>query len=78
MINIKSFCPNKINIDGKSYKNVFIYYIGYASVENLNYIKTNSVKNLPLFLIMTNRTKIIMINYLFTNKTKFFVKYSHH
>ena len=59
MINIKNLYPNKINIDGKSYKNVFIYYIGYASVENLNYIKVNSVKNLPLLLIMTTGLKLL-------------------
>ena len=27
-INIKNFGPNNIKIDEKSYKNIFIYYIG--------------------------------------------------
>ena len=30
MIDIKSFDPNKIKIDQKSYKNILIYYIGYV------------------------------------------------
>ena len=28
MINIKNLDPNKIKIDGKSYKNILIHYIG--------------------------------------------------
>ena len=28
IINIKEFDPNNIKIDEKSYKNIFIYYIG--------------------------------------------------
>ena len=32
MINIKSFDPNNIKIDGKSYKNILIYHIGYVTL----------------------------------------------
>ena len=31
-INIKDFDPNNIRIDKKSYKNIFIYYIGYVKI----------------------------------------------
>ena len=40
MIDIKNFDPNKINIDGKSYKSILTYYNNYET--------TNSVK--PLYL----------------------------
>ena len=31
IINTKSFDPNKIKIDEKSYKSIHIYYIGYVN-----------------------------------------------
>ena len=49
MINIKIFDPNNAKIDEKSYKNIFIYYIGYVTIKNLKYVKINSVN--PLYLI---------------------------
>ena len=49
IINIKSFNPNNIKIDEKSYKNIFIYSIGYVTIKDLKYIKFNSVN--PLYLI---------------------------
>ena len=42
MINMKNLDPNKIKMDEKSYKNIYIYYVGYVT--------TNSVK--PLYLII--------------------------
>ena len=42
MTNIKNFDRNKIMIDGKSYLNILIYYVGYVT--------RNSVKT--LFLII--------------------------
>ena len=42
MINIKNFDPNKITIDGKSYINILICYVGYVTPD--------SVK--PLYLII--------------------------
>ena len=33
IINIKDFDPNNIKIDEKSYKNIFIYYIGYVAIK---------------------------------------------
>ena len=34
IIDIKNFGPNNIIIDENSYKNVFIYYIGYVTIKN--------------------------------------------
>ena len=42
MIDMKNLDPNKIKMDEKSYKNIYIYYVGYVT--------TNSVK--PLYLII--------------------------
>ena len=52
MINIKNFDANNIKAVEKSYKNVFIYYIGYATIKDSKYIKIHSV-NL-LYLIFNN------------------------
>ena len=49
IINIKIFDPTNINRDEKSYKNIFIYYIGYVTNKDLKYVKINSVN--PLYLI---------------------------
>ena len=45
-INIKSFDPSNIKIDGKSYKNILIYYIGYRMIKDLEYLNINSVNSL--------------------------------
>ena len=50
IINIKNFEPNKIKIDEKSYKNIFIYYIGYVTIKDSEYVKIDSVN--PLYLII--------------------------
>ena len=39
MINVKNLDLNKIKIDEKSYKNIFIDHIGYVTVESLSYLK---------------------------------------
>ena len=49
IINIKSFNPNNIKIDEKSYKNIFVYYIGYVTIKYSKYVKINSVN--PFYLI---------------------------
>ena len=48
-IKIKTFDPNNIKTDGKSYKNAFIYNIGYVTMKNSKYVKTNSVKHVYFF-----------------------------
>ena len=50
IINIKYFDPNNSEIDEKSYKNILIYYIGYVTIKDLQYVKINSVN--PLYLII--------------------------
>ena len=51
MINIKDFDPNLLKIDKKSYKNIDIYYIGYITMKDSDYVKINSVN--PLYLIIS-------------------------
>ena len=48
IINTKNLDLNKIKIDEKSYKKILIYYIGYVTVQELRYVKINSVN--PLYL----------------------------
>ena len=43
IINIKNFDSNNIKIDEKSYKNIFIYFIGYVTTKDSKYIKIDSV-----------------------------------
>ena len=51
MINIKDFDRNLLKIDKKSYKNIYIYYIGYITMNiDSDYVKINSVS--PLYLII--------------------------
>ena len=46
IINIKNFDLDNIRIDEKSYKNIFIYCIGYVTIKDSKYVKTNSVNPL--------------------------------
>ena len=50
MINITNFDPNLLKIDKKSYTNIDIYYIGYVTLKDSDYVKINSVN--PLYLII--------------------------
>ena len=50
IINIKYFDPNNSEIDEKPSKNILIYYIGYVTIKDLQYVKINSVN--PLYLII--------------------------
>ena len=49
IINIKKFYSNDIKINENSYKDIFIYYIGYVMIKDSKYVKINSVN--PLYLI---------------------------
>ena len=53
----KTIDPNKIKVDSKLYKNIFIYYVGYVTVIDLRYIKISSVN--PLYLITDKTNKNI-------------------
>ena len=50
MINIKNFDPNLLKIDKKSYKKSDIFYIGYITMKDSDYVKINSEN--PLYLII--------------------------
>ena len=50
MINIANFDPILLKIDKNSYKNIDIYYIGYITMKDSDYVKINSVN--PLYLII--------------------------
>ena len=50
MINIKNFNSNLLKIDKKSYKNIDIYYIGYITVKDSDYVEINSGKSLYLII----------------------------
>ena len=54
IINIKNFDTNNIKIDEKSYKNILIYYIGYVTIKDSNYVKINSVNPLNLIFSKVN------------------------
>ena len=51
MINTEDFDPNLLKIDKKLYKNIFIYYTGYITIKDSDYIKINSVN--PFYLIIS-------------------------
>ena len=51
IINMKNFDPNSIKVDEKSYRNILIYYIGYVTIKDLNYVKINSAN--PSYLIFS-------------------------
>ena len=51
MINNKDFESNLLKIDKKSYNSINIYYIGYITVKDSDFVKINSVN--PLYLIIS-------------------------
>ena len=79
IINIENLDLNKIKIGEKSCKNILIYYIGYMTFKNLEYVKINSVN--PLYLIVnkingyieeSNGNEFLML--VPTNESKYTVK----
>ena len=44
MINIKIFDPNLLKIDKMSYKTIDIYYIGYTTMKDSDYVKNQQCK----------------------------------
>ena len=50
-VNIKDFDSNLSKIYKKSYKNIDIYYIGYITMKDFDYVKINSAN--PLYLIIS-------------------------
>ena len=61
IINIKHFDPDNIEIDDKSYKNIFIYYIGYVKIKKgLKIYSANSLSLLLIKMMDTLKQLIIM------------------
>ena len=54
IINIKIFDLTNISRDEKSYKNIFIYYIGYVTIKDSKYVKINNVNFLHLIFNKVN------------------------
>ena len=50
MISNKNFHSNLLKIDKKSYKTIDIYYIGYITVKDSDYVKINIVNSLYLII----------------------------
>ena len=50
MINITNFNSNLLKIDKKLYTNIDIYYIGYVTLKDSDYVKINSVNTLYLII----------------------------
>ena len=46
MINIEDFDSNLLRTDKKSYKNIDIYYIGYITIKDFDYVRINHVHSL--------------------------------
>ena len=46
MINIRHFDSNLLKINKKSYKNIGIYYIGYITMKDTDYVNIHSVNSL--------------------------------
>ena len=50
LINITNFDPKLLKIDKKLYKNIEIYYIGYITMKDSDYVKINCVNPLSLII----------------------------
>ena len=81
---IKDFNPNLLKIDKNSYKSINIYYIGYISMKDFEYVKINSVN--PLYLIIVKGDEYIeessgdkYLSLVSTDKNKkILIKYTKH
>ena len=50
IIDFKDFDSNLLKIDKKSYNVIDIYYNGYITMKNSDYVKSNSVNSLYLII----------------------------
>ena len=62
MINIKDLDSNLLKIDKKSYKNIDIYYNGYITMKDSDYVKINIVNLLYLIKQMDTLNKVMEVN----------------
>ena len=51
MIDVEDFDQNLLKIGERSYRNINIYFIGYITMEDYDYLKINNVN--PLCLIVS-------------------------
>ena len=58
IINTQNFYPNNIKTDEKSIKSILTYYIGYVTIKDSKYVKSNTVN--PLYLIFNKMNGYIM------------------
>ena len=56
MIDITNFHSNLLKIDKKSQKDIYIYYIGYITINKFGYCENNHSVN-PLYLIIHSATR---------------------
>ena len=71
MIRIKNFDPNLLKIDKKTYKNINIYYTGYITMKNSEYVnihrKIGSIEekngNKYLTFASTDKNKEVLKKY---------------
>ena len=56
MINIKDFDPSLLKIDKNSYKNIGIYYIGYITIKNSDFVNINIVNSLYIIINEVDRS----------------------
>ena len=82
MINIKNFDPELLKIDKKSYKNIDIYYLGYITMKDFEYVKIDSVNSLYLiidkvdgYIEKSNGNKYLIFDSTDKNK-KVLIKYT--
>ena len=64
-MNLKKFDSNNFKIEEKLYKNILIYYIGYVTIKDSEYVKINSVN--PLYHIFSKVNEYVEK----TNKRKY-------
>ena len=50
MINVEDFDSNLLRIDRESYKNIDIYYIGYITMKDFDYVKINIINLLSIII----------------------------
>ena len=63
MINIKNFDPSNTKLDGKSYKSILIYFIGYVLIKDWKYVKIYRVNRLyGYFEKINGRNYLALVN----------------
>ena len=74
MINIEDFDLNLLKLDKKSHKNIDVYYTGYITMKDSDYVKINSVNSFYLIIDKadgyTEKNGNKYLNFACTNKNK--------